>query len=230
MSRSSAPGVVHHVLVFARFRDRDPRAKKQPFFDGGVSGYFAAAVPGQSWFEYPEGMAKRWPAGTDLLVQIHYTPNGVAATDRPTIGILLAKDPPRDEVRTRGVFQMGFRIPPGAERHEVKAVWSLPKDGRILEFMPHMHVRGAAFRYEMELDDGSRRTLLDIPRYDFDWQLVYRLREPVHVAKGTRIHATAWFDNSAKNPANPDPTQTVVFGEQTTDEMMIGYLDWVETR
>jgi mono/diheme cytochrome c family protein len=225
--RPSAPEVVHHVLVFARFRKDDPRSKTQGPFDGGVTGYFAAAVPGQGWFEYPEGMAKRWPAGTDLLVQVHYTPNGKPAKDRPTVGIVFAKEPPKREVRTRGVFDLSFRIPPGAERHEVRASWTFPKDGTLLEFMPHMHVRGAAFRYEVETPEGERRTILDIPRYDFNWQLVYRLREPVAVTRGTRIHATGWFDNSARNPANPDPARTVTFGEQTADEMMIGYLDWV---
>lgn len=225
--RPSKPQVVHHVLVFPRFRKDDPRAKAQAPFDGGLSGYFAAAVPGQGFFAYPEGHAKKLPGGMDLLVQVHYTPNGKAARDRPRIGLVFAEEPPRHEVRTRGVFDAKFRIPPGAARHPVSSVWTFPQAGRVLEFMPHMHVRGTAFRYELELPDGTRRTLLDIPRYDFDWQIVYRLREPLAVPRGARIHATGWFDNSAGNPANPDPTREVPFGEQTTDEMMIGYFDWV---
>lgn len=225
--RPSAPEVVHHVLVFPRFRKKDPRAATQGPFDGGVSGYFAATVPGQGHFVYPEGHAKKLPAGTDLLFQIHYQPNGRAARDRPRIGLRFAPTPPAHEVRTRGVYDMKFKIPPGAERHPVHAVWTFPQRARILEFMPHMHVRGTAFRYELELPDGARRTLLDIPRYDFDWQIVYRLREPLEVPRGARVHATGWFDNSATNPSNPDPTRTVPFGDQTTDEMMIGYFDWV---
>lgn len=225
--RPSAREVVHHVLVFARFRKKDERARSQAPFDGGITGYFAAAVPGADCFVFPDGMAKKWPAGTDLYVQVHYTPNGRAVKDRPSIGIVLAKGPPREEVRTRGVFDAKFTIPPGAARHEVSAAWVLPQAGRIFEMMPHMHLRGTAFRYEIETPDGKRRTLLDIPRYDFEWQVVYRLREPIDVPKGTRVIATGWFDNSAKNPANPDPSRLVPFGEQTSDEMMIGYFDWV---
>lgn len=225
--RPSAPEVVHHVLVFTRFRKDDPRAKRQAPFDGGLTGYFAAAVPGQGWFAYPDGMAKKWPAGTDLYVQVHYTPNGRPAKDRPSIGVVFAKEPPREEVRTRGVFDVNFQIPPGAARHEVDAAFVFPQAGRILEFMPHMHVRGTAFRYDLELPDGTTRRLLDVPRWDFDWQIVYRLREPLDVPRGARLVATGWFDNSAANPANPDPAATVRFGEQTSDEMMIGYFDWV---
>lgn len=221
--RVSAPEVVHHVLVFAR----DPSKKKQGIFDGGLTGFFAAMVPGSGSVLWPEGMAKRLPAGTDLLFQIHYTPNGKPAKDRPKIGLVFAKGPPREEVKTRGVFDMKFAIPPGAARHEVRATWTFPESGRILEFMPHMHLRGTAFRYELETPDGVRTTLLEIPRYDFNWQLVYRLREPVPAPKGSKVIATGWFDNSAKNPANPDPAATVRFGEQTYEEMMIGYLDWV---
>lgn len=221
--RPSAPSVVHHVLVFAR----NSAKKKQGIFDGGLTGFFAAMVPGSGSVLWPDGMAKRLPAGTDLLFQIHYTPNGKPAKDRPKIGLVFAKEPPREEVKTRGVFDMKFAIPPGAARHEVRATWTFPESGRILEFMPHMHVRGTAFRYELETPDGARTTLLEIPRYDFNWQLVYRLRDPVVAPKGSRVIATGWFDNSAKNPANPDPAATVRVGEQTYEEMMIGYLDWV---
>lgn len=225
--RSSAPEVVHHVLVFPRFPKKDPRSKTQGPFDGGLTGYFAATVPGHGYFVYPEGMAKKWPAGTQLFVQVHYTPNGKAVKDRPTIGIVFAKGPPREEVRTRGIFNAAFQIPAGADRYPVQQAFTFPQAGRILEFMPHMHVRGTAFRYELELPDGTKRTLLDVPRYDFNWQLVYRLREPIEVPRGARLQATGWFDNSAKNPANPDPSRIVPFGEQTSDEMMIGYFDWI---
>ncbi|MCG3135977.1 MAG: hypothetical protein HMLKMBBP_03764 [Planctomycetes bacterium] len=225
--RPSAPEVVHHILVFARYRKGDPRSRTQAPFDGGVTGFFAAMVPGQGHMEWPDGMAKLLPAGTDLYFQIHYTPIGREVTDQPSIALRFADGPPREEVRTRGVFNAKFEIPPGAPRHKVTAGWTFPERAKILSFMPHMHLRGTAFRYDLELPDGTRKLLLDVPRYAFDWQLVCTLREPLEVPRGSRVIATAWFDNSAANPHNPDPKATVRFGEQTEDEMLIGYLDWV---
>jgi hypothetical protein len=89
-----------------------------------------------------------------------------------------------------------------------------------------MHLRGKAFRYEATLPDGTTRTLLDVPRYDFNWQLAYRYAEPLALPVGTRVQATGWFDNSPNNPANPDPTKQVHWGQQTTDEMMLGYVEY----
>lgn len=220
--------VVHHVLVFtlpeAAIEDRELR--RRAAIDE-TSGFFAAYVPGNDACEFPPDFAKRLPARSALMFQIHYTPNGKATTDQLALGLRFAKQPPRHAVHTYGISNTRFAIPAGAARHEVQAQTPLPYDARLLAFMPHMHMRGAAFRYELQSrPDAVRTTLLDIPRYDFNWQLRYALANPIDAPRGAVVHATAWFDNSSANPANPDPTRTVRWGEQTFDEMMIGYVEY----
>jgi hypothetical protein len=220
--------VVHHVLVFtlpeAAIEDRELR--RRAAIDE-TSGFFAAYVPGNDACEFPPGFAKRLPARSALMFQIHYTPNGKATTDQLALGLRFAKQAPRHAVHTYGISNTRFAIPAGAARHEVKAQTPLPYDARLLAFMPHMHMRGAAFRYELQsAPDAARTPLLEIPRYDFNWQLRYALANPVDAPRGAVVHATAWFDNSSANPANPDPTRTVRWGEQTFDEMMIGYVEY----
>ena len=227
----TAPQVTHHVLVFLEepgrkgLRDRR-RAPDEPAFQGGLGGYFASTVPGQQPTVYEPGMAKRLPKGAWLKFQIHYTPNGEATRDRTRIGFVFADAPPRREVETAAATTVRFEIPPGAPSHEVAASYRFEEDGVLLSFFPHMHLRGKAFRYELVAPDGETTTLLDVPRYDFNWQLHYRFRDPLEISAGSVIRATGWFDNSADNPANPDPSRTVGFGEQSFDEMMIGYFDW----
>ena len=225
--RPGARSVVHHVLVFVQYpRHREDEA---PAFDGGVrNGYFGIMVPGERPLEYPEGMGKLIPAGAKLIFQMHYTAAGKEAWDRTAIGVKYWDAPPAREVVTRGIANTGLRIPPGAADHREEALFTFPHDARIVGFMPHTHVRGKAFRYEALYPDGRTETLLDIPRYDFNWQFFYRCREPLRVPRGTRIRAVARYDNSAGNPANPDPSKTVGFGEQTWDEMLIGYMDYVK--
>jgi hypothetical protein len=121
---------------------------------------------------------------------------------------------------------MRLNIPPGAKNHEESGLIRIPANARILAFMPHMHVRGKAYRYELELPGASKTTVLDIPNYDFNWQLRYELREPMDAPRGAVLHGTAWYDNSTDNPANPDPTKTVRWGPQTVDEMMLGYIEY----
>jgi hypothetical protein len=225
--RVDQPQVVHHVLVFCEYPQDHPRYRDRPRVRNGLSGYFAAMVPGQGHLAYPDGTAKFLPKGSKLRFQVHYTPNGEACEDRPRVGLFFNDGPPARELRSRAAFDVRFKIPPGASNHAVHAAVTFRRPGHIHALMPHMHVRGKAFRYELELPGGEKRLLLDVPRYDFNWQLAYRLREPLLVPAGARLRATAWFDNSAANPANPDPTKTVHFGEQTWDEMMIGYFDWV---
>ena len=219
--RPSALAQVHHVLVFAA-----PPGKK-PVTDG--DDFFAAYVPGSSGFHYPDGYAKKLAAGSRLIFQLHYTPNGTATEDRTRLGLQFTATAPPYEVHVAAAKQTRFAIPPGAPNHEVKGTLPVPFDAQILSFMPHMHMRGKAFRYEMVDASGQRRELLNVPNYDFNWQLLYRAAEPVIARAGSRIEATAWFDNSLENPSNPDPTKTVRWGEQTEDEMMIGYLEYVKT-
>lgn len=223
--------VVHHVLVFvlpeAALHDR--AARRRAAIDES-RGFFAAYVPGNDSVVYPDGMAKRLPKGAVLAFQIHYTPNGTATHDQLKIGFRFREQAPRHMVRTAAVADRLLRIPPGAADHRESAVIRVPADAKLLAFMPHMHVRGKAFRYEMDPPgpEGAerRQVLLDIPRYDFNWQLRYMLREPIDVPRGAVIRATAWYDNSANNPANPDPKKTVRWGPQTHEEMMLGYLEY----
>jgi mono/diheme cytochrome c family protein len=221
--RPTSPAVVHHVLVFAVYPPNHPRLGEQPRYRDGLDGYFAGLVPGQGHVVYPHGVAKFLPRETLLIFQIHYTPNGAATEDRPKIGVLFNDGRPEHEISTRGVFNTKFKIPPGDPNFAVTAAHYFRNPVRLLSFMPHSHVRGKAFRYEMLYPDGRREVVLDVPGYDFNWQLEYHLARPLDVPAGTRLRVTAWYDNSDKNPANPDPTARVRFGDQTWDEMMIGY-------
>lgn len=211
--------VVHHILAFTR-----PRGSK-----GGINGarsFLVGYVPGASSDVWPAGMAKRIPGGSELIFQVHYTPIGTPQQDHSKLGLCFA-DPATitHEVHTSSALQTNFAIPPGAEHHVVTGTSPvMDRDGLLLGMSPHMHVRGKAFRYELIRRDGSRRTLLDIPQYDFNWQTTYRLREPLPLRPGDQMFCTAVYDNSSKNLNNPDPTQTVRWGDQTWEEMMIGYV------
>jgi hypothetical protein len=224
--RAGAREVVHHILVFVQYPPQ--RAREQTPHDGGLhQGYFATLVPGDRPNVFPEGMGKLLPAGSTLVFQIHYTATGKAVEDQSQIGIVWAKKPVKQEVLTRGIVNLGIRIPAGASSHREEAWFSFDTDARLVGFLPHLHLRGKAFRYVALAPDGKEQVLLDVPGYDFNWQPCYRPKEPIVVRKGTRIRATAVYDNSKANPANPDPTREVRFGEQTWDEMLIGYIDFV---
>jgi thiol-disulfide isomerase/thioredoxin len=218
----TAREVVHHVLVFVQSGD----SKRFDGEDNESGGFFAAYVPGNDHVTWPDGFAKRLPAGAKLRFQIHYTPNGTATRDQVKLGLIFAKEAPEHIVHVAGIGNHRLNIPPGASHHPESAVIPIPAEVKLLAFTPHMHVRGAAFRYEAILPDGTVRTLLDVPRYDFNWQLSYRYAEPPTLPRGSKVRATGWFDNSANNPANPDPNKTVKWGPQTFDEMMLGYVEY----
>ncbi len=225
----SAKEVVHHILVFAQIPGTNANGKPQ--FEGEQderSGFFAAYVPGNSRHVFPEGCAKKLPAGTRLRFQIHYTPNGTATQDLTKIGLVFSKEAPQHSVRVAGIADHRLNIPPGAEHHAETGLLPVPWEVKILSFTPHMHVRGTAFRYEVILPNGNVRTLLDVPHYDFNWQINYAYAEPITIPVGSRLRATGWFDNSANNPANPDPTKTVHWGPQTYDEMLLGYVEYYQ--
>jgi Ca2+-binding EF-hand superfamily protein/peroxiredoxin len=223
--RPGNPSVVHHVLVFIQGDDEGD----EPRDDGADerSGYWGIYVPGNSTLVYPDGYAKRIPKRARLRFQMHYTPNGTATEDSTRIGLVFAKEEPIHEVRVAGVVNVGFKIPPGAENHQVVAsIQNVPTDVQVLAFLPHMHLRGKAARYDL-ISGGETRTMLDIPRYDFNWQLLYRYAEPVSVKAGDTLRFTAWYDNSRGNPANPDPNKEVRWGPQTQDEMHLGYVEYI---
>lgn len=216
----TAPEVVHHVIVKVHPKDSSLRRR-----DEGEEEFFAAYVPGNSHRMLTPGYAKRLPAGSRLSFQIHYTPNGKATTDQVKIGLIFAKEPPRHEVHVAAVVQPQLKIPPGEANHVETKRQIIPVNMNITAFMAHMHVRGKSFKYELTTPDGRTETLLDIPRYDFNWQLQYDYAQPKFIPRGSTMTITAVFDNSSGNPANPDPTKTVRWGDQTYDEMMIGYVE-----
>lgn len=213
--------VVHHVIV--RVHEKGSEVRKA---DEGREGYWAIYVPGNGACVYPEGFARKMPAGAKVSFQIHYTPNGTAKKERLKMGLVFAKQPPSYEVRTAPLANPRLSIPPGAARHVETHSQRVPFDMPIMGFMPHMHTRGAAFKYEVTYADGKTETLLDIPRYDFNWQLRYDYKQPKLIPQGSTMKITAVFDNSAGNKANPDPTKRVRWGSQTVDEMMIGYIEY----
>lgn len=226
--RPSARQVVHHVLVFV-LPPRKAGEKVNPF-DGvarsETQGYYAIYVPGNSTLVYPNGFGKKFPKGSRVRFQIHYTPNGTATEDRPELGLVFCKEKPKHSVVVAAVTNPLMSIPPGADNHPVPAVLPVPFDVKLIAFLPHMHVRGKAFRYEVTPKGGKKEVLLDIPRYDFNWQLRYEFAEYRAVPRGSTLWGTAWYDNSARNPANPDPSATVKWGKQSFDEMMLGYVEY----
>lgn len=215
----SARQVVHHVIV--RVHRPGERVRAQ----GEGDGFWAAYVPGNSHRILPPGFARFLPAGARLSFQIHYTPIGTATTDQTRIGLIFAKEPPQYEVRVAALAKPKISIPAGAPAHAETLDRRLPTDFMVTGFMPHMHTRGKAFSYQVRYPDGRSEMLLDVPRYDFNWQLQYTYTQPKHLPAGSTVTITAVYDNSAANPANPDPTKTVHWGEQTWDEMMIGYIE-----
>jgi hypothetical protein len=181
-------------------------------------------APGSSPDNWPEGSGKFIPAGSDLVFQMHYMSHGHAATDETSVGIVFAKKPPTQCVLTLQLTNDHFVIPPGAPDFRVEVHGSLPNDALLLSFFPHMHLRGKRFEYNILHPGSAPETLLRV-NYDFYWQLSYRLADPLLLKAGTVLQAVAWYDNSKNNPHNPDPDVAVRWGDQTYDEMMIGFFD-----
>ncbi len=230
--RPEAVKAVHHVIVFLEEPGREPDAKKrkpgEPAPQGGIAGFFAATAPGTPAMIFPEGTAKRLPKGAWLKFQIHYTPNGTEYIDRTKIGFIFADKPVTQEVVTRSAYNNKFEIKPFEKDQVVVAEATLRTGGTMLNLFPHMHTRGSAFKYQLIGPTGAdTTTILDVPHYNFNWQTYYAFKRPLSIAAGSKILATAKYDNSKDNPFNPDPSKVVKFGEQTFDEMMIGYFDYL---
>lgn len=218
--RPSARSVVHHADVFMSSPELGTVSL-------GAGERWAAFTPGRPATTFPAGVARRLPSGARLTLELHYTPDGVARDDRTTVAIRFARARPAYEARSIPLGSLNFEIPPGAAAHEVTSSYTLKADGRIASFTPHMHDRGKDFRYEAVLPDGSVRTLLFVPSYNFNWQFVYVPKDMIALPRGTVLRGTAHFDNSAGNPTNPDPTRTVRWGQQTFDEMMFGFVELI---
>jgi len=198
---------------------------------GGGAAILAAYAPGRNADIYPKGTAKRLQAGSNLIFQMHYAKNtGKPEKDRTSIALVFAKQPVERMVETLLIFNDLFAIPPGADNHEATACHTLRRDIQLINYMPHMHVRGKDMKYEVVYPDGKRETLISVAPYSFNWQTLYKLRQPVAIPRGSRLMVTGHFDNSAKNRLNPDPTKTVRFGEPTYDEMLVGFIDYTREK
>jgi len=165
--------------------------------------------------------------GLEDVWQMHYTPSGKVETDRSQYALKFCKERPKHEARVATIINRGFRIPPGDSNYRLDAAFTAPQDLLVYSFSPHMHLRGKDFEFRAVYPDGRREILLSVPQYDFNWQNAYRPKEPLRFPAGTRIECTAHYDNSKGNPANPDPKKAVTWGDQTWEEMMIGYMDCV---
>ncbi|HYL85143.1 MAG TPA: thiol-disulfide isomerase [Candidatus Angelobacter sp.] len=239
---------VHHAVVYIRPRDSnwlrhapvrvpftasslsDPEDRRAAHWTD--SDILLVYAPGSSPDEWPGSMAKFVPARSDLVFQIHYTASGHATSDQPSIGLIFSKQPPAQRVLTLQLTNDHFLIPPGDPNYRVEARGTLPNDGTLLSFFPHMHLRGKRFEYNLIRRNKDARggpayeiePLLRV-NYHFHWQMSYRLSQPRVLQAGTELQAVAWYDNSEKNPHNPDPGAAVRWGEQTYEEMMVGFFD-----
>jgi hypothetical protein len=243
-ARPSARSVVHHVVVYVREPGSKwlrgeaqagvpfvpPRAtpdgKPRSDIGGAGSDILTIYTPGNVPDTFRPNQAKLIKAGSDLVFQMHYTANGkTAAADKTSVGLIFAKQPPAERVLTVALANDKFVIPPGDGNHRAPAQATLPKGGTLLSFFPHMHVRGKAFEYKLAQPGAEQQTLLRVPNYNFNWQLTYRLEKPIALQPGAKMEVAGWFDNSPNNAFNPDPKAEVRWGEQSWEEMMIGFFD-----
>ncbi len=206
--------VVHHVIIWQGGQ--------------GSNGWLGAWAAGMEPMVFPEGTGRKLRAGVPLVADMHYHPADTPESDVTQIGLYLAEDDAIDkELINLWIQNAGFKIPAGDPDYKARAQYTFAQDAYIMAFLPHMHYRGKEFSYTARFPDGRKEKLLQVSNYDFNWQTGYEVAEPVFVPKGTRIECVAVWDNSADNPANPDPTRTVTFGDESYDEMMIGFVDYV---
>jgi hypothetical protein len=220
-------GVVHHVIAFVQ----------EPGAGGGrrggaVSeaqqgrGQLGGITPNKTGVVFGPGTARLIKAGSNIVFQMHYTTNGEATKDRTSIGLVFTKEPPTRTLVTGNALNARFVIPAGEANQEVTSSTTFKEDVHITSFMPHMHFRGKDFKYTAVYPDGRSEVLLNVPKYDFNWQLTYVLEKPIALPKGTRLDCVAHFDNSTGNKYNPDPSKEVRWGDQTWEEMMIGWFSF----
>ena len=229
--------MVHHVIAYIRdgsskwMRDKKPGELfvpeadangNRPSLNGDLLSGFAPGLP-PSILE--PGQGRLIKAGSDIVLQLHYTANGHAGEDRTKVGVVFCKQAPHERVMTLAASNSKFTIPPGDPNYEVDASFELGHDAKLSALLPHMHLRGKDFQYRLVYPSGETETILRVPHYDFGWQLWYQPVSDIVLPKGTQIAATAHFDNSVNNPHNPDSTKAVKWGDQSWEEMMIGFFD-----
>jgi len=212
--------VTHHLIAFFHPPGSEEFEPIEPLYNSIVG--FAPGLPPSI---YPQGTYRRIPAGSKIVIQAHYTPNGSPQSDQSELGLIFA-DPKtvKKEMTVAAALNWQFRIPAGSNNHRVESSHKFEQDTLLWALTPHMHLRGKSFRFVANYPDGHDEILLDVPRYDFNWQNTYGLVEPKLMAAGTQIRCTATYDNSADNLANPDPNSAVMWGDQTWQEMMVGSL------
>jgi hypothetical protein len=218
--RPGQRGAVHHVIAFIK----EPSNQSERPRDAGniLVGY----APGENPLELMAGTAVLVKSGSSLTFQMHYTPNGKPVKDRSYIGLRFAKEPPKTRAFRGMAINPFFRIPANDPNFEVRSSYTANQDITLDSLMPHMHLRGKDFNYTVVYPDGRQEVLLSVPNYDFNWQLRYLLKSPLVLPKGTRIDCVAHFDNSPNNKFNPDPSKDVRWGDQTFEEMMIGFFTY----
>jgi hypothetical protein len=231
--------IVHHVIGFldtsgtARKLDAADPAPGFPNPTPGNAPGFAPAgmlggwAPGNDPRHLPPGVGNLLPRGADIVMEVHYHRNGKTEKDRTRLGVHFVKGPVEKRFRMDGVINRTFRIPPGDAAHVVQGRTTLPRDVTVLSVTPHMHVIGRTMKAVAILPDGKEKVLIDVPDWDFNWQLTYTFKEPVKLPQGTRIEVAARYDNSTGNPNNPNrPPREVTWGEQTTDEMLVFFFGY----
>jgi hypothetical protein len=218
----SNPAAMHHAALFVEY----PAVwqHEQPHWHDGAGGYFGAYAPGLQPQPFPPDSGGFLPAGATLMFQLHYTASGQATTDHPRVALYFHREPPALEARVVAAANTEFVIPPNVDDHPVETTYTFDKAVTLHGLLPHMHHRGKRARFEALYPDGTREVLLSVPRYDFNWQTMYMLQTPKPIAAGTKIFLTGAFDNSSRNPVNPDPSKEVRWGPQSWDEMFLGYM------
>jgi hypothetical protein len=239
--RPSDRTIVHHAVIFIRepgnkwLADAKPGVPYVPVVSNGQQRFLNTQgqgndvltiyTPGMVPDIWKPGQAKQIKAGSDLIFQMHYTASGKAGKDQTRIGLAFATEEPKERIITLGALNNRFTIPAGDPNFQAEAISPIMNQMTMLSLFPHMHLRGKAFQYEIIYPTGEAETLLKVNDWSLSWQLSYKLEKPIELKPGTKIKATAWWDNSPNNPANPDPKKDVKWGEQSWEEMLIGFFD-----
>ena len=220
--KPGARAQVHHVIAYTQEAGK-------PVSEGGVLGpnNIGGVTPNKPGVVFPDGVARLLHGKHDIILQMHYTTNGTPAEDLTQVGVIFAKEPPVKQAAGGLVINPRFVIPPNDGNFEVRGMNTLAQDTLVTSMTPHMHVRGKDMTYIAHYPDGREETLLRVPKYDFNWQISYEFAEPKLLPKGTKLEVIAHFDNSPNNKFNPDPSQPVKWGDQTWEEMMIGFFGTV---
>ena len=230
--RPSDRTITHHAQIFIREPGSKWLANQKPGVplalansSGMGSEILTIYVPGMVPDVWKPGQAKLIPAGSDLVFQMHYTATGKPGSDRTRLGLVFAKEPPQERVITMLGLNVGISIPPGDPNYKAETIIPINQDMTMLTLFPHLHLRGKAFQYELIQPNGETQTLLKVDNWSLNWQLSYKLAEPIALKPGMKVKVTGWWDNSPNNPANPDPTKNVRWGEQSWEEMLVGFFD-----